>query len=99
MAVDGDEGNKAEEQPGFVAQLQAILNVLPAYTWYAAPSGGLTFVNKRTGGLPWSSERSSPAFRHRHWRTVGRLYPVVASGRPGRSTQILVKPSAHGRGR
>ena len=55
MAVDVDEGNKAEEQPGFLAQLQAILNVIPAYTWYAAPSGGLTFVNKRTAdylGLP-----------------------------------------------
>ena len=25
MAVDGDEGNKAEEQPGSLAQLQAIL--------------------------------------------------------------------------
>ncbi len=37
------------------AQLQAILIVLPAYTWYAAPSGALTFVNKRTAdylGLP-----------------------------------------------
>jgi PAS domain S-box-containing protein len=37
------------------AQLQAILNVIPAYTWYAAPSGALTFVNKRTAdylGLP-----------------------------------------------
>jgi PAS domain S-box-containing protein len=33
----------------FVAQLQAILNVVPTYTWYAAPSGALTFVNKRTG--------------------------------------------------
>src|ERR1700733_583940 len=55
MAVDGDEGNKVEEQPGFLAQLQAILNVLPAYTWYAAPSGALTFVNKRTAdylGVP-----------------------------------------------
>src|SRR6266436_3659361 len=40
--------NKAEEQPGFAAQLRATLNVLPAYTWYAAPSGALTFVNKRT---------------------------------------------------
>jgi PAS domain S-box-containing protein len=42
-------------QPGFIAQVQAILNVLPAYTWYAAPSGGITFVNKRTAdylGLP-----------------------------------------------
>jgi PAS domain-containing protein len=55
MAVDGDEGNKAQEQPGFLAQLQAILNVLPAYTWYAAPSGALIFVNRRTAdylGLP-----------------------------------------------
>src|ERR1700694_3642744 len=54
-AVDGDEGNKVEEQPGFLAQLQAILNVLPAYTWYAAPSGALIFVNRRTAdylGLP-----------------------------------------------
>ncbi len=44
-----------EERPRFFAQLQAILNVLPAYTWYAAPSGALTFVNKRTAdylGLP-----------------------------------------------
>src|ERR1700693_562220 len=46
---------EAKVQPGFVAQLQATLNVIPAYTWYAAPSGGLTFVNKRTAdylGLP-----------------------------------------------
>ena len=36
-------------------QLQAILNVLPAYTWYAAPRGALTFVNTRTAeylGIP-----------------------------------------------
>jgi PAS domain S-box-containing protein len=55
MTVDIDEGRKAEEQPGFVAQLQAILNVLPAYTWYAAPRGALTFVNTRTAdylGIP-----------------------------------------------
>ena len=55
MTVDVDEGKKAEDQPGFVAQLQATLNVIPAYTWCAAPSGGLTFVNNRTAdylGLP-----------------------------------------------
>ncbi|HEV3059793.1 MAG TPA: sigma 54-interacting transcriptional regulator [Vicinamibacterales bacterium] len=37
------------------AQLQATLNMIPAYTWYAARSGGLTFVNERNadyGGLP-----------------------------------------------
>jgi C4-dicarboxylate-specific signal transduction histidine kinase/PAS domain-containing protein len=44
----GSEGKKAEVQPGFMAQVQAILNVLPTYTWYAAPRGALTFVNTRT---------------------------------------------------
>src|SRR6266436_4706497 len=37
------------------AHLQATLNVIPAYTWYALPSGALTFVNERTAdylGLP-----------------------------------------------
>jgi PAS domain S-box-containing protein len=55
MTVDVDEGKKAEEQSRFLAQLRATLNVIPAYAWYAAPSGGLTFVNKRTAdylGLP-----------------------------------------------
>jgi PAS domain S-box-containing protein len=51
----GSDGKKAEVQPGFMAQMQAILNVIPAYTWYAASSGGLTFVNRHTAdylGLP-----------------------------------------------
>src|SRR6266567_2654881 len=55
LSVDIAEGRKAEEWPRFVAQLQTILNVLPAYAWYAAPSGSLTFVNKRTAdylGVP-----------------------------------------------
>ena len=29
------------------AQLQATLDKIPAYTWYANPTGGLTFVNTR----------------------------------------------------
>src|SRR5450432_1288516 len=39
----------------FGAQLRATLNLIPAYTWYAGPSGGLTFMNGRSadyGGLP-----------------------------------------------
>lgn len=55
MAIDVDDGKKAEPQTGYVAQLQATLNVIPAHTWYASRSGGLTFVNKRTAdylGLP-----------------------------------------------
>jgi len=37
------------------AQLQATLDKIPAYTWYANPTGGLTFVNARCAdylGLP-----------------------------------------------
>ncbi len=37
------------------AQLRATLNLIPAYTWYASPSGGLAFVNKACAdylGLP-----------------------------------------------
>src|SRR3954463_7631662 len=48
LTVGIDEAKKAEDQPRSAAQLQAILNVIPAYAWYAAPYGGLTFVNKRT---------------------------------------------------
>jgi PAS domain S-box-containing protein len=44
---DRSEGKKVEVQPGFLAQVRAILNVLPAYTWYAPPSGSLAFVSKR----------------------------------------------------
>jgi PAS domain S-box-containing protein len=51
----GADGKKGEAQPRFAAQVQAILNVLPTYTWYSAPSGGLVFVNNRTAeylGVP-----------------------------------------------
>jgi PAS domain S-box-containing protein len=44
---DRSEGNKTEVPSGFMAQVRAILNVLPAYTWYGTASGSLTFVNKR----------------------------------------------------
>ena len=31
----------------FEARLQTTLNVIPAHTWYALPSGALTFVNRQ----------------------------------------------------
>jgi PAS domain-containing protein len=34
------------------AQLRATLNMIPAYTWYVAPSGALTFVNERSANYP-----------------------------------------------
>ena len=42
------------------AQLQATLNMIPAYTWHAPPSGGLSFVNERCAdyiGLPMIGDR------------------------------------------
>ena len=53
-ALDAN-GVAAQKRPELEAQLQATLNVIPAYTWYALPSGALTFVNERTAnylGLP-----------------------------------------------
>ena len=49
MTVDINEGKKAEGQPEFLAQLQAILNVLPAYTWYSAPVRRPHLREQRTG--------------------------------------------------
>jgi len=45
----------SESKQVLAAQLRATLDVIPAYTWYADPSGVLTFVNERTAdylGLP-----------------------------------------------
>jgi formate hydrogenlyase transcriptional activator len=44
-----------KQQALSTAQLQSALNAIPAYTWYATPSGVLTFVNERKAdylGLP-----------------------------------------------
>jgi PAS domain S-box-containing protein len=42
-----DTSEIKEVRPFDMAQLRAILDVVPAYHWCAAPSGALTFVNKR----------------------------------------------------
>jgi PAS domain-containing protein len=67
VTVNIDDGTMAEEWPRLVAQLQATLNVIPAYTWYAALSGGLIFVNKRTAdylGLPKDHRVSASTLAH-----------------------------------
>ena len=48
-------GVVAQKRPELEAELQATLNVIPGYTWYALPSGALVFVNEPTAdylGLP-----------------------------------------------
>ncbi len=55
MPAMASAGHESESKHLLEAQLRATLNVIPAYTWYAAPSGALTFVNERHAdylGLP-----------------------------------------------
>ena len=40
-SIDIEDRKRAENSPPLEAQLQATLNVIPAYTWYAVPSGAL----------------------------------------------------------
>jgi formate hydrogenlyase transcriptional activator len=54
-SIDIEDRKRAENSPPLEAQLQATLNVIPAYTWYAVPSGALIFVNERSAdylGIP-----------------------------------------------
>src|SRR5712692_9747536 len=49
----GQEADRMDES--LKAQLQATLDMIPAFTWLAAPSGALLFVNARCAdylGLP-----------------------------------------------
>jgi len=56
MVVTGHDANGVLHQHSpLEAQLQATLNIVPAYVWYALPNGALTFVNERAAdyhGLP-----------------------------------------------
>ena len=48
-------GRATQKRPPLRAELQADLNLIPAHTWYAVPSGALTFLNERGSdylGLP-----------------------------------------------
>jgi formate hydrogenlyase transcriptional activator len=51
----GDSVDNTQRRPPLRAELQAALNLIPAFAWYCTPSGGLTFLNKRGSdylGLP-----------------------------------------------
>jgi PAS domain S-box-containing protein len=55
VATGLDANGVLHQHPPLDAQLQATLNIVPAYAWYALPNGALTFVNERTAdylGLP-----------------------------------------------
>src|SRR5258706_3257956 len=49
------QGDRIAEAEAVAAKLQATLNMIAAYAWYATRSGGLIFLNQRAadyGGLP-----------------------------------------------
>src|SRR5271168_1961186 len=55
MPAMASTGHESESKQVLESQLRATLDLIPAYTWYALPSGALTFVNKRHAdylGLP-----------------------------------------------
>ena len=75
------------------AQLRATLNMIPAYTWYAAPSGGLTFVNERSAdylGLAKDHPLRFGADTGAEWDSH---IPLLASRRSRRDAQNLVRVS------
>jgi len=51
----GDSADNTPRYPPLRAELQAALNLIPAFAWYSNASGGLTFLNERGSdylGLP-----------------------------------------------
>ena len=51
----GDSADNTPRYPPLRAELQAALNLIPAFAWYCNASGGLTFLNERGSdyvGLP-----------------------------------------------
>ena len=78
------------------AQLRSTLNLIPAYTWYAAPAGALTFVNERGAdylGLPKDHPlRFGTDIR----RSMGLSHPLSASGRSRGNAESLVGLSEDG---
>src|SRR3954453_4650347 len=51
----GDSVDNTQRRPPLRAELQAALNLIPAFAWYCNASGGLTFLNERESdylGLP-----------------------------------------------
>src|SRR6202140_5593478 len=45
------------QEPSLAAQLRKMLNTIPEYTWYALPSGVLTFVNEGYADFLWLAKK------------------------------------------
>jgi PAS domain S-box-containing protein len=79
-------GHESESKQLLESQLRATLDVIPAYTWYADPSGALTFVNKR----------------HADYLGLPKDHPLrfgIATGAAWDSHILLLHPDDHGEAR
>ena len=59
------------------AELQVALNLIPAHTWYAVPSGALTFLNERGSdylGLPQDHPLRFGIDTGAEWDSHSRFY-------------------------
>src|SRR5260370_20149839 len=78
------------------AQLNATLDMIPAFTWYAEPSGALLFVNSRCAdylGLPQDHPLRFGTDRGSAWDSH---IPFSASGRSRRNAESRVGQSEDG---
>ena len=88
MVVTGLDVNGALRQNSpLEAQLQATLNIVPAYAWYALPSGALTFVNERTADYldlpkdhPNFTKAIHSAVQGNHRFSHADTHPMVSPG-------------------
>ena len=87
--IQGAEGMEQSLE----AQLRATLNMIPAYTWYATPSGGADLRQRAKCGLRWAPERSSASLWNGHLASMGLAHPLSPSGRPGGDAAGLVRVS------
>ena len=95
MPTMSSPGRESESKQPLEAKLQATLNTIPAHTWYALPSGALTFVSDRTAdylGLPKDHPLRFGIDTGASWYS----HPPCASRRPRRNTESLVNMCAHG---
>src|SRR5260370_24366245 len=92
-----DVHETGQQYPWLEAQLQATLNIIPAHTWYALPSGALTFLNERCAdylGLPQNnplrfgidacarSDSHSPLLHPTHHEETPRMCTSLLRTRP-----------------
>jgi hypothetical protein len=92
--ADGSKIDRASgQQPSFASPLRTTLNTVPAYPWYAVPSGTLTFANeKRLESGQRVTELGLPAKRPSEYETLeeNTAGSSAASNSPSKRWDVAV---------